>query len=179
MLRFFRSISCLLFVVIAANAVLAQSQYSPETPANTNNIKFTDLKDHAFELQSLKGNVLLISFGATWCAPCSSELKALEELQREYKNRSVKFLWVSIDSPREVSNKEINDYAKKIGFTFPILRDLETRVYSQFTSRTRLPMIVFADSKGDVIKPIHFGMFSNPEDYKSHIRKRLNKILED
>jgi peroxiredoxin len=174
---YFRSILCLVFVVMAASATAAQSQYSPDAPANTNNLKFTDLKDKAFDLQSLKGNVLLISFGATWCAPCSSELKALEELLKEYKDKSVKFLWVSIDSPREVSNKEIGDYAKKVGFTFPVLRDLETKVYSQFTSRARLPMVVFADNKGEIIKPIHFGMFSNPEDYKNHVRKRLNKIL--
>jgi thiol-disulfide isomerase/thioredoxin len=38
-----------------------------------------------YDLAQMRGNVVLVSFGATWCAPCVEELRALEELKNEYK----------------------------------------------------------------------------------------------
>ena len=66
-------------------------------PTTTVGMKLQGLDRHFYDLADLRGNVVLVSFGATWCAPCSTELRALEELLNEYRAQPVKFFWVSVE----------------------------------------------------------------------------------
>lgn len=131
----------------------------------------------AFDFASLRGEAAVISFGATWCAPCADELEALEALRNEYSGRPVRFFWVSIETEREASNSTLRRYARTMRFNGMILRDPLRAVYAEFASRVRMPMIVFLDRAGRVAGQPHFGMSSNPEQYKQLIRQRLNAIL--
>ena len=36
-----------------------------------------------FDLESLRGNIVLLAFWASWCSPCRAELPALTRLQKE------------------------------------------------------------------------------------------------
>ncbi|HSP64485.1 MAG TPA: TlpA disulfide reductase family protein, partial [Pyrinomonadaceae bacterium] len=121
--------------------------------------------------------VVLVSFGATWCAPCSTELHALEELLNEYRAKPVKFFWVSIERPEEVTNSVLKRYARERKVTFPVLRDTDKMVFLQFTASVRLPMIVLLGKDGKVDAPVQFGMRSPADAYKADIRARLNKLL--
>ncbi len=49
-------------------------------------------------LESYKAPVLVLTFGASWCAPCKKELPALEKLARSYSPKDVAFVAVNIDS---------------------------------------------------------------------------------
>ena len=129
-----------------------------------------------YDIASLRGNVVLISFGATWCQPCKEELKALEELKREYKDKPVKFLWISIESNDQVSDGDLRDYAKKLKISFPVLRDPETTTFSRFSSRRRLPTILFLDKSGRLSLPTHVGMAAIAL-YMSTMRARLDRLL--
>ncbi len=142
------------------------------------NMKLEGLDGRIYDMNDLRGNVVLVSFGATWCAPCSTELKALEELLTEYRNKPVKFYWVSIESPEQVSNGVLKRYAKERKVSFPVLRDTAKMVFSQFSPRVRLPMIVLMGKDGRVDAPVQFGMRSPAEAYKADIRARLNKLLK-
>jgi peroxiredoxin len=142
------------------------------------NMKLEGLDGRIYDMNDLRGNVVLVSFGATWCAPCSTELKALEELLTEYSNKPVKFYWVSIESPEQISNGVLKRYAKERKVTFPVLRDTAKMVFSQFSPRVRLPMIVLMGKDGRVDAPVQFGMRSPAEAYKADIRARLNKLLK-
>ena len=131
----------------------------------------------AFDFASVRGEVAVISFGATWCAPCADELEALEALRNEYSGRPVRFFWVSIETEQEASNDRLRRYARSIRFNGMILRDPLRAVYAEFASRVRMPMIVFLDREGRVAGQPHFGMSSNPEQYKQVMRQRLDAIL--
>jgi peroxiredoxin len=148
-----------------------------ETTATAPNMKLQGLDGRIYDMNDLRGNVVLVSFGATWCAPCSTELKALEELLTEYGNQPVKFYWVSIESPEQVSNGVLKRYAKERKVSFPVLRDTAKMVFSQFSPRVRLPMIVLMGKDGRVDVPVQFGMRSPADAYKADMRVRLNKLL--
>jgi peroxiredoxin len=149
----------------------------PRTPPADPSLKFQGLDGKVYDLADLRGNIVLISFGATWCAPCSTELHALEELLGEFKNQPVKFFWVSVERPEEITNSGLKRYARERKLTFPVLRDSAQMVFLQFTTRQRLPMMVLLNKDGKVDAPVKFGMQSQVDAYKADIRARLNKLL--
>jgi len=167
-------------VVLTLLAIVVFGGLPPPASGQTktaSKMKMQGLDGRIYDLNDLRGNVVLISFGATWCAPCSTELRALNELLVEYRNKPVKFYWVSIESPYEVTNGALKQYAKERKVSFPVLRDTAKMVFSQFSPRVRLPMIVLLDKEGRVDGAAQFGMRSPAEAYKADMRARLNKLL--
>lgn len=148
-----------------------------KSAANAPSMKMQGLDGRVYDMADLRGNVVLVSFGATWCAPCSTELRALEELLVEYRSKPVKFFWVSIETPAEVTNGALKRYAKERKVSFPVLRDTAKMVFLQFSPRVRLPMIVLLGKDGRVDAPVQFGMRSPADAYKADMRSRLNKLL--
>ncbi|MGC4041581.1 MAG: TlpA disulfide reductase family protein [Flavobacterium sp.] len=57
------------------------------------------------------GNVYVINFWATWCAPCIKELPYFEQLHKENKN--VKVILVSLDSKKDIKTKLLPFIQKK------------------------------------------------------------------
>ncbi|HEY0004568.1 MAG TPA: TlpA disulfide reductase family protein [Pyrinomonadaceae bacterium] len=160
----------------------AEAQQQPEVqkiPQEAVQIRLKGIDGKTYDVAEMRGNVLLVSFGATWCVPCKDEVVALEELKREYKDRPVKFMWVSIDSEDEISDKALGAYARKQKLSFPVLRDTLKLAYAQFTSRVRVPLVVFFDKEGRLSLPNHFGMSASMDLYKNTLRARLNKLLEE
>jgi peroxiredoxin len=160
-------------VFLASVSASAQVSTLPQNPT----LKFAGLDGKVYDLAEQRGNVVLVSFGATWCAPCTKELAALGEVLNEYRGRPVKFFWVSIERPEEISNSLLKRYAKERKVAFPVLRDDAQMVFSQFTTRVRLPLIVMIGKDGRVDAPVKFGMQSQVDVYKADIRARLNKLL--
>lgn len=174
MIRVVQSLLLAALAVIAFSSVAAaQTQEIPRNPS----LKFQGLDGKVYDLAELRGNVVLVSFGATWCTPCTTELRALQELLNEYRDKPVKFFWVSIERPEEVSDSVLKRYAKERRVTFPVLRDTGKMVFLQFTSKVRLPLIVMLTRDGKVDVPVKFGMQSQVDVYKADIRARLNKLL--
>jgi peroxiredoxin len=166
----------LLAIAILGVVFLPASSQVSTTPTTTT-MKLQGLDGRVYDMNDLRGNVVLVSFGATWCLPCSSELRALEELLIEYRGQPVKFYWVSIESSDQVTNGALKQYAKERKVSFPVLRDTARMVFSQFSPRVRLPMIVLLGKDGRVDAPVQFGMRSPADAYKADLRARLNKLL--
>jgi peroxiredoxin len=165
-----------LFLLCLVAPLCVRAQQTTEPPAEVS-IKLKGVDGKMYDLAEMRGSVLLVSFGASWCQPCWAELRALEELKREYKNQPVKFLWVSIERHQEISDGELRSFAKSQKLSFPVLRDPAGFTYAQFSTRRRIPLVVFFDQAGKVVGPQHAGM-AEPELYKRTMRERLNKLLQ-
>jgi thiol-disulfide isomerase/thioredoxin len=160
------------FVLAAWTVGVAQAKL-PDDPK----MKLQGLDGTVYDLAEEHGNVILVSFGATWCTPCSAELRALEELLQEFHDKPVKFFWVSIDRPEETTNAKLKRYARERRVTFPVLRDTARMVFLQFTQSVRLPMILFLGKDGKIDTPVQFGMQTSADAYKANMRARLKKLL--
>jgi peroxiredoxin len=165
----------LISAFLLATFVIASAQ-APPIPTDPS-LKFQGLDGKVYDLAEQRGNVVLVSFGATWCAPCTTELRALGQIQTEYRDKPVKFFWVSIEPRADVSNGQLKQYAKERNVPFSVLRDDAQMVFSQFSPRVRLPLIVMIGKDGKVDAPVKFGMQSQVDVYKADIRARLNKLL--
>ena len=166
-----------LLAIAVFGIALSPASSQLKAAASVPSMKLQGLDGRVYDLNDLHGNVVLVSFGATWCAPCSTELRALQELLGEFRDQPVKFYWVNIERPDQITNGVLKRYAKERNVSFPVLRDTAKMVFSQFSPRVRLPMIVLLGKDGKVDAPVQFGMRSPPDAYKADMRARLNKLL--
>lgn len=56
--------------------------------------------------------VYVTNYWATWCPPCVQEIPDFVELQQEYKNKTVKFTFVSVDDANNLES-EVIPFVKK------------------------------------------------------------------
>lgn len=112
-----------------------------------------------FELDTLAGDtvrlsdhlgkeVVLVDFWATYCEPCKVSMPHLDGLYRKYKGRGFIVLGVSIDGPESVAQVRIE--VEKLGVTFPILLDQETRVVGLYNPKTTAPYSVLIGRDGRI-----------------------------
>jgi cytochrome c biogenesis protein CcmG/thiol:disulfide interchange protein DsbE len=72
-------------------------------------------------LADYKGQVVLLNVWATWCGPCRVEMPSMEALHRDFGEKGLKIVAVSID--QIAGPTEIREFARELGLTFEILHD--------------------------------------------------------
>lgn len=72
-------------------------------------------------LETWKDRLVVLNFWATWCTPCTVEMPTLEALWREFRDRGLVVVGISVDrgAPRAV----LEPYLRNLGLTFPVLLD--------------------------------------------------------
>jgi peroxiredoxin len=117
-------------------------------------IRLPNLKGDTIALSSLRGNLVLIDFWASWCAPCVEEQPELKQLYSKYahfngKGKGLRIFGVSLDSKKEAWNKAVRKYnipwiqVSDLKFwTSPVARDYQIEA---------LPFNVILDEKGVII----------------------------
>jgi peroxiredoxin len=72
-------------------------------------------------LDTWSDKLVVLNFWATWCTPCTAEMPSLEALWREYRERGLVVVGVSVDrgAPRAL----IEPYLRNLDLTFPVLLD--------------------------------------------------------
>ena len=160
-----------LTLLLSAAAARAQEQ-------SGDGFRLKGLDGKLYDSSEMKGQVLVVSFGSTSCVPCFYEHMAVEALTVEYTGRPVRFLWVSVESPKEVSNNVLRYYVKERRITVPVLRDPGGVTLSQFEKTgTRIPVVVFFDAAGRQSGEAHQGMMQDITLYKQMVRERVNALL--
>ena len=91
----------------------APSAGAPSKPTDAPTVTLKDLNDKDVTLQQYKGEVVLVNFWATWCAPCKVEIPWMIEFQQKYSPRGFTILGVSMD---EDGKKAIQPFLDKERF---------------------------------------------------------------
>lgn len=113
----------------------------------------------AFELRSLsgqrvsledyRGRPVLLTFWATWCSACRTELAEMQRLHEAYQDDGLVVLAISIDNPKTQS--KVKPTVRSQGWTFPVLLDPQTRVVTQFHPSKALPYFTFISEQGETL----------------------------
>lgn len=61
-------------------------------------------------LSQYRGQVVVLNFWATWCAPCVEEIPSLVEMQRQMKSRGVIVIAVSVDVDENAYRQFVKDH---------------------------------------------------------------------
>ena len=59
-------------------------------------ITFLNTENNELNLDDYKGNLVLLNFWATWCAPCKEEMPSLDQLQSNEKLNNLKIFPINI-----------------------------------------------------------------------------------
>jgi cytochrome c biogenesis protein CcmG, thiol:disulfide interchange protein DsbE len=98
------------------------------------------------QLAELRGKVVVLDFWATTCAPCLSEMKALEELQRRMGPRGVVVLGVSAGGE---TREEVAAFLARRGTPYEIAVDADGAVTNAYRVRS-LPTLYVLDAGGRI-----------------------------
>ena len=66
-----------------------------------------------------RGSPLLLNVWATWCPPCRTELRGLQEHSRDLEEAGLQVVAVSVDEPNR--SAAVEQFAGEQGLTFPVL----------------------------------------------------------
>ena len=75
------------------------------------NVIFLDKNDKKINIKEFNGNLLLLNFWATWCAPCKEEMPSLDRLQNNSELNNIKIFAINISKE---SLKKINDFFQEL-----------------------------------------------------------------
>ena len=73
-----------------------------QVPLDTYQWQLMDLEGIGFDFEKERGNVVLVNFWATWCAPCVAEMPSLQKLYDDYGDK-VTFMLVAQDEYEKVT----------------------------------------------------------------------------
>jgi thiol-disulfide isomerase/thioredoxin len=80
----------------------------------------TLLDGDAFESSSLAGDVAVLNFWGSWCAPCRVETPAFSEVSEEYADEGVQFLGINV---KETDQQFADAFVADKGIAFPSVYD--------------------------------------------------------
>lgn len=100
--------------------------------------------------QHLGKEVVLLDFWATFCEPCLAGMPHLDTLYRQHQHEGFVVLGISIDGPDSVA--QVKTTVTKLGISFPILLDQETRVVALYNPKTSAPYSVLIGRDGRILK---------------------------
>ena len=79
-------------------------------------IELVPINTPPFKLSDKKGVLYLINLWATWCGPCQYEIPHLNEIDREYHDKGVVVIGISLDD----SDIPVKTFIKQHNISFPI-----------------------------------------------------------
>lgn len=126
----------------AAAATLANE--GAEAPDFT--VEMTD--GSTVTLSSLRGEVVLLNFWATWCPPCREELS---HVQQQIIDRFAAQEFVFLPISRGEQRATVEAFRAKTGYAFPMGLDPDETIYKRYATRF-IPRNFLIDRTGRVVK---------------------------
>lgn len=126
---------------------------------------------------SLRGEVVVLAFGASWLPLTRNQMEAVKKLADQYAGRGVAVYWVSTESESPKSkNYAADEQLRELGrkYKVTVLRDPDGTV-SKRLGVDQLPSVVIIDKQGSVAATV--GGMDPTADLAKQLADRLNKIL--
>jgi cytochrome c biogenesis protein CcmG, thiol:disulfide interchange protein DsbE len=105
-----------------------------------------DLNGQRVDLKAYRGKVVLLTFWATWCAPCRVEMPRFVEWQRQYGRAGLQIVGVSMDDDAA----PVRELCGRNGVTYPIVMG-DAKLGLRYGGVLGLPLTYVVD-RGGIIR---------------------------
>jgi cytochrome c biogenesis protein CcmG, thiol:disulfide interchange protein DsbE len=78
---------------------------------------YATLDGARLDADSLRGQVVLVNFWATWCTPCKVEMPLLERMYVRHRDAGFVILGLAVD---QAPTATVADYVRERGVTYPV-----------------------------------------------------------
>ncbi len=138
-------------VILFLIAAIMVGFTSPNTSKKLPNITVTDLQGKPVNIQEYAkaSQLTVISFWATWCAPCKRELDAIQELYPEWIDTyDVRLVAITIDNARALT--QVKPIIEEKGWEFDFLVDSKQEL-QQALNFQAIPQTFLVDAEGNIL----------------------------
>ncbi|MFP5261862.1 MAG: cytochrome c biogenesis protein CcdA [Blastocatellia bacterium] len=126
------------------------------------------LNGGTLNIESLRGKVALLDFWATWCVPCKAEIPTFNQLIRDYKERGLEIIAVSLD---EEGAAKVKPFLKENPMSYTQVIGDRAAASAFDVDDSKLPVAVILDRQGRV-RFRHVGL-TKREVFESEINQLL------
>ncbi len=160
----------LFFITVLFFFIINNTNGEPEEgpyPPNYNTVS-TDV----VSLSDFKGKVVILDFWATWCPPCRKGIPDLIELKKEFKDKGVEIIGISLDSFTKggATKDDVIPFIKDYGINYPILVG-DMNVAQQYGGIRSIPTSFVIDKEGYILS--YYQGLIPKEQYVKDINKAL------
>jgi peroxiredoxin len=120
------------------------------------------------KLSSLRGEVVVVNFWASWCTPCLKELPLMNEWHEAWANRGARVVAISIDSEAHKARK----FVKKTNLSMMLYHDGPDGLARQLDLPS-VPCTFLLDREGRVVRVVT----SSSKDALSTLHKEVEAML--
>ena len=109
----------------------------------------TDVNGATKKLSDFRGNVVILSFWASWCGPCLSELPTFAEIENHFRDKGLRVIPVNVDDGN-AGQLFAKDFFPRKGIKFPTYYDTTKNLAEQFEVDI-LPSSFVIDRQGRLV----------------------------
>jgi peroxiredoxin len=118
-MHFRRALNIVTLLAAAALAPLAAQAAKLEVGQPAPPLVLTTLDGHRVATRDLIGDVVIVTFWATWCGPCHKELPLLSDYAARHADQGLRVLAFSLDSADALP--DVRAFAAKLSFPTGLL----------------------------------------------------------
>lgn len=144
----------ILFFCLSTTACLQplpdpDSYQAAEHPLNA---EFLNLQGKPVSLAEYRGKPVILTFWATWCFSCQSDLRSLNELQKNFEG-DLEIVAVAVSD----TEAKVKSFVRSNDIGFSIYLDPDERAFSACGGEGMLPFTLVLDREGRILR------FPDPE----------------
>ncbi len=122
-------------------------------------------------LRSFKNKVVYMTFFATWCKPCLTEMKQLKRVYKKWKKKGLIVLAVSVDEPQ--TRADVRSTVKRYKIPYPVVIDTTGQIVRLYNPKRATPFSVLFNRKHVIKKRRSSFQISDMDTIKREILAEL------